>query len=122
MQTFTREKCRCSFQGRNRIVWVVFWQTVKLLSVSARFGLTVVEMGLGKTIQMLALIHSNIPEDIEVPKQSTALLPHEPKVHTIDYAPYTTLVIAPMSLLSQWESECDAASKPNTLKTMVYYA
>jgi DNA repair protein RAD5 len=79
-------------------------------------------MGLGKTIQMLALIHSNIPEGIEVPKQSTALLPHEPKLHTVDYAPYTTLVIAPMSLLSQWESECDAASKPNTLKTMVYYA
>ncbi|RPA82124.1 hypothetical protein BJ508DRAFT_238456 [Ascobolus immersus RN42] len=85
-------------------------------------GILADEMGLGKTIQMLALIHSNIPEGIEVPKQSNDLLPYEPKVHTIDYAPYTTLVVAPMSLLSQWESECDAASKPNTLKTMVYYA
>lgn len=36
-------------------------------------------------------------------------------------APFTTLVVAPMSLLAQWESEAEAASKPGTLKTLLYY-
>ena len=40
---------------------------------------------------------------------------------TVEAAPCTTLVVAPMSLLSQWESEAAKASKPGTLKTMVYY-
>lgn len=40
---------------------------------------------------------------------------------TVEPAPCTTLVVAPMSLLAQWESEAAKASKPGTLKTMVYY-
>lgn len=43
------------------------------------------------------------------------------KSSSVEAAPCTTLVVAPMSLLAQWESEATKASKPGTLKTMVYY-
>ena len=42
-------------------------------------------------------------------------------VDKIEEAPYTTLVVAPMSLLSQWQSEAEKASKPGTLKALMYY-
>src|SRR5271170_5849286 len=58
-------------------------------------------MGLGKTIEMLSLVHSvRAPRGTKNP---------------------TTLVIAPMSIISQWKSEADASSHPNTLKTLIYY-
>jgi DNA repair protein RAD5 len=60
-----------------------------------------VEMGLGKTIEMLSLIHSLRP-------------PRGTKNGT-------TLVIAPMSIISQWKSEADNSSNPGTLKTIIYY-
>ncbi|KAK8076670.1 SNF2 family domain-containing protein [Apiospora phragmitis] len=49
-------------------------------------------------------------------KNSTALVSSN-----VVAAPKTTLVIAPMSLLAQWQSEAEAASKERTLKSMVYY-
>jgi len=58
-------------------------------------------MGLGKTIEMLSLVHSmRAPPRTKNP---------------------TTLVIAPMSIISQWKSEADASSHPGTLKTLIYY-
>ncbi|KAF5130393.1 DNA repair protein RAD5 [Metarhizium anisopliae] len=36
-------------------------------------------------------------------------------------APCTTLVVAPMSLLSQWKSEAEKASKEGTMKIELYY-
>lgn len=51
---------------------------------------------------------ANLPR---LPKNSSAVAP----------APSTTLVVAPMSLLAQWESEAVKASKPGTFKAMVYY-
>jgi DNA repair protein RAD5 len=54
---------------------------------------------LGKTIEMLALIHTN-----PSPNHSKA-----------------TLVVAPMSLLGQWESELVAGSQPETLNIVSYY-
>ncbi|KAF2437529.1 hypothetical protein P171DRAFT_526764 [Karstenula rhodostoma CBS 690.94] len=85
-------------------------------------GVLADEMGLGKTIEMLSLIHTNrnevtksdpsIPKSLHrLPKNSAAAEP----------APYTTLVIAPMSLLAQWQSEAEKASKDGTLKVMLYY-
>lgn len=38
-----------------------------------------------------------------------------------ELAPCTTLVVAPMSLLAQWESEAIKASKSGALKTLLYY-
>ena len=89
-------------------------------------ALTCAEMGLGKTIEMLSLMHSH-RSDIsmqasEAGPSSVANLPRLPKnSSSVEPAPSTTLVVAPMSLLAQWESESVKASKPGTLKAMVYY-
>jgi DNA repair protein RAD5 len=58
-------------------------------------------MGLGKTIEMLSLIHT-----LRAPRET-----RNP----------TTLVIAPMSIIAQWKSEADSSSHPGTLKTIIYY-
>lgn len=89
-------------------------------------GILADEMGLGKTIQMLSLIHTHKSEA----SKSAALNPIDSvnqlsrlsnkSINVVD-APKTTLVIAPMSLLAQWQSEAEAASKEGTLKSMVYY-
>ncbi|KAI5292402.1 DNA helicase rad5, partial [Ascosphaera acerosa] len=62
-------------------------------------GILADEMGLGKTIEMMSLIHS----------------------HKLDPAAVTQWVVAPMSLLAQWESEALHASKHGTIKVQVYY-
>ena len=83
-------------------------------------------MGLGKTIEMLSLIHSHKPDiATQLTEDSSSSTPSLPRLpmssSTVEAAPSTTLVVAPMSLLAQWESEAAKASKPGTLKTMVYY-
>ena len=88
--------------------------------------LTCLEMGLGKTIEMLSLMHSHRSEVSQQASErslsSVANLPRLPKnSSSVEAAPCTTLVVAPMSLLAQWESEAAKASKAGTLKTMVYY-
>ncbi|CUS09742.1 unnamed protein product [Tuber aestivum] len=85
-------------------------------------GILADEMGLGKTVEMLSLIHTHRPEP-----PGSSLLPAgsfgrlQRQSEEVISAPFTTLVVAPMSLLAQWESEAEAASKPGTLKTLVYY-
>lgn len=89
-------------------------------------GVLADEMGLGKTIQMLALVHSHksetarnrIATGLTSVNQLTRLGANPTSV--VD-APCTTLVIAPMSLLSQWQSEAEKASKAGTIKTELYY-
>ena len=83
------------------------------------------EMGLGKTIEMLSLIHSHksdaASQAMETSSSATTL-PRLPKNSSvIRDAPCTTLVVAPMSLLAQWQSEAEKASRPGTLKTIMYY-
>ena len=85
-----------------------------------------IEMGLGKTIEMLSLMHSHRSEVALQASgnslNSVANLPRLPKnTSSVESAPCTTLVVAPMSLLAQWESEAAKASKAGTLKTLVYY-
>ncbi|KAK3944334.1 DNA repair protein rad5 [Diplogelasinospora grovesii] len=93
-------------------------------------GILADEMGLGKTIQMLSLVHTHRSDvAIKARQSGTALnsvnlLPRLPSVSTrngIVDAPCTTLVIAPMSLLAQWQSEAENASREGTLKSLVYY-
>nr|OQO27069.1 hypothetical protein B0A51_07410 [Rachicladosporium sp. CCFEE 5018] len=90
-------------------------------------GILADEMGLGKTIEMLALIHSHTsPEQraaLRSAKSETmATLPRLQKSSTeVVSAPATTLVVAPMSLLAQWQSEAEKASEDGTLKTLMYY-
>ncbi|KAH6670352.1 SNF2 family domain-containing protein [Plectosphaerella plurivora] len=91
-------------------------------------GILADEMGLGKTIQMLSLVHSHRADKAEEARKAAnstssvdgfARLTSSPA--TVLPAPCTTLVVAPMSLLSQWASEAEKASKEGTIKTMMYY-
>ncbi|KAI5251410.1 hypothetical protein E4T42_04291 [Aureobasidium subglaciale] len=87
-------------------------------------GILADEMGLGKTIEMLSLVHTHTSEfGLQGSRMSTVMdLPRSPKSSSgVARAPCTTLVVAPMSLLAQWQSEAEKASKPGTLKTLVYY-
>lgn len=85
-------------------------------------GILADEMGLGKTIEMMSLIHThrNVPPDAE--ETTVNNLPRLPSTtQAVVDAPYTTLVVAPMSLLSQWQSEAEKASTEGSLKTLLYY-
>jgi DNA repair protein RAD5 len=91
-------------------------------------GILADEMGLGKTIQMLSLIHSHRSEIAIAARQANdsatsvnnlRRLPSS--TATVVDAPCTTLVVAPMSLLAQWQSEAEQASNEGTLRSMVYY-
>lgn len=91
-------------------------------------GILADEMGLGKTIQMLSLIHSHKSDIALAAKQPGGSPPTVNKLRRLPAhmagivdAPCTTLVIAPMSLLAQWQSEAENASNEGTLKSMVYY-
>lgn len=89
-------------------------------------GILADEMGLGKTIEMLSLVHTH-RSDVAIqaperPSSSLATLPRLPmNSKSVVSAPCTTLVVAPMSLLAQWESEAVKASKSGTLRIMVHY-
>ncbi len=83
-------------------------------------------MGLGKTIEMLSLMHTHKSEvALHATESAISSVNHLPRLprnsSTVEKAPCTTLVVAPMSLLAQWQSEAENASKPGTMKTLVYY-
>lgn len=84
-------------------------------------GILADEMGLGKTIEMLSLVHSHAVEpNPQLMNGPTSVndLARMPNSAGVVPAPYTTLVVAPTSLISQWESE---ALKAGTLRVLVYY-
>ncbi|OAR00837.1 hypothetical protein LLEC1_06295 [Akanthomyces lecanii] len=91
-------------------------------------GVLADEMGLGKTIQMLSLVHSHKSEIARQARASNGgiatvnqLQRLSSSAATMVDAPCTTLVVAPMSLLSQWQSEAEKASKEGTIKIELYY-
>ncbi|QYT03261.1 Rad5p protein [Trichoderma simmonsii] len=89
-------------------------------------GILADEMGLGKTIQMLSLIHSHRSEASQQARSSpihglSQLQRLGKNSSNVLEAPRTTLVVAPMSLLSQWQSEAEKASLPGTMKIQLYY-
>lgn len=69
-----------------------------------RGGILADEMGLGKTIEMFSLIHTHISGVAEeaAAKSPVVRLPRPRTSTGLELAPCTTLVVAPMSLLSQW--------------------
>lgn len=91
-------------------------------------GVLADEMGLGKTIQMLSLMHthrSEIALKARAPVSNISSVNHLTRLgrnsESVLDAPCTTLVIAPMSLLHQWQSEAEKASKDGTMKIELYY-
>ena len=79
-------------------------------------------MGLGKTIEMLSLMHTNKSTTLARNDHLTsANLPRQKTSPSVEKAPNTTLVIAPMSLLAQWQSEAEKASVTGSMKSLMYY-
>ncbi len=91
-------------------------------------GVLADEMGLGKTIEMMSLIHTHKSEIAmkaeglnSAPTSVNSLTRLPANSADVEAAPCTTLVVAPMSLLAQWNSEAENASKEGTLRSMIYY-
>ncbi|CAE6386859.1 unnamed protein product [Rhizoctonia solani] len=90
------------------------------------------QVGMGKSIMMSSLIHTSRGTS-PTSSATTGTL----SAHTIISAfgkrkrpdpnnnqpvePYATLLVAPISLLSQWQSELDRSSHPDTLRTLVWH-
>ena len=104
-------------------------------SRGARGGILADEMGLGKTIMVAALIHAN--RDVAAHAEARPAAPAQ-GARALRQASLTaafrggrmrsgpiraraTLVVSPMSLLSQWRDELARASRPGTLRAEVYY-
>merc|ERR1711879_859638 len=100
-------------------------------------GLLCEEMGLGKTIISLALIHAQKPRDLSgYSTRDNIVVGHCKKVSKLRrdpvlqwvqfiekrvwYKTAATLIIAPCSLVGQWEKECDEKSE-GRLKWKRYY-
>ncbi|KZS91640.1 hypothetical protein SISNIDRAFT_456554, partial [Sistotremastrum niveocremeum HHB9708] len=91
------------------------------------------DVGMGKTIQMISLILTNrtYPPELEEADQELAAKNKKPlrlgKAFEVlgDRAPRkrtnSTLIIAPTSLLNQWETEIQRACERGTLKTLVWH-
>lgn len=86
-------------------------------------GMLCDEMGMGKTVELLALLHARMDEDKEwrvsdkeadwiAPRAATA----QPKRRRAG-----TLVVAPMSMLAQWRDEIATHSAPDSLRVVVHY-
>ncbi|GES74249.1 DNA repair protein rad5 [Rhizophagus clarus] len=96
-----------------------------------RGGILADEMGLGKTIEILSLIHSVKYPAIDPNQVDVVDLTEEIKPSTVrhvslsTYEAYpkikTTLIVCPMSLLSQWRDEVHNVSAPDTMTVEVYY-
>ncbi|KAF2666961.1 DNA repair protein, RAD5 [Microthyrium microscopicum] len=90
-------------------------------------GILADEMGLGKTIEVLSLVHSHRDESLPPAANRSNTINDLSRLHeptsalNVEPAPSTTLVICPMSLLSQWKSEAEKASSPGTVNVFVYY-
>ncbi|KAJ7242607.1 P-loop containing nucleoside triphosphate hydrolase protein [Mycena haematopus] len=85
----------------------------------------------GKTIELAALIHTNCAPDTERPAEDPAAGTKQ-RQQKLSNAfkkvarrkkppPSATLIVAPTSLLSQWESELKQCSKPGTLEVILWH-
>ena len=94
-------------------------------------------MGLGKTIEILSLIHAvkyptfdpnqfdsdviDLTVDTKPSTSKSILRPISSSTYEKYPAINTTLIICPMSLLSQWRDEVNNVSAHDTLSVEVYY-
>ncbi|KAJ7292782.1 RAD5-like protein [Mycena rebaudengoi] len=94
------------------------------------------DVGMGKTIELAALIHTNCAPDTERPAEDQDPAPggkhRQLKLNNAfknvsrrkekpGKAPSATLIVAPTSLLSQWADELKRCSKPGTVDVLVWH-
>lgn len=87
-----------------------------------RGGILADEMGLGKTIEILSLVHSNKMDKAELdgPEEAFSRLTTSSSAPTPRRSSPTTLIVCPMSLISQWRDET-INSSGGALTVEVYY-
>ncbi|RKP34364.1 SNF2 family N-terminal domain-containing protein, partial [Dimargaris cristalligena] len=85
-------------------------------------GILADEMGLGKTIEVLSLIHATFqPGDTHL-APSQPPLPHtDPSIGPDLIETPATLIVCPMSLMSQWRDEAKLFSQPGSIQVDIYY-
>ncbi|KAK5821945.1 DNA repair protein, RAD5 [Linnemannia elongata] len=87
-----------------------------------RGGILADEMGLGKTIEILSLVHSNKMDksELDAPEEAFSRLTTSSLAPTPRRSSPTTLIVCPMSLISQWRDET-INSSGGALTAEVYY-
>ncbi|KIY73614.1 hypothetical protein CYLTODRAFT_416990 [Cylindrobasidium torrendii FP15055 ss-10] len=99
---------------------------------TCRGGILADEMGMGKTIMLSALIHTNlVSEEDKAAAAASALSTKTQQLRLnaafksvkrrSNRAPSATLIVAPTSLLSQWAEEMERSSKPGAVKVLVWH-
>ncbi|KAI8919126.1 SNF2 family N-terminal domain-containing protein [Powellomyces hirtus] len=91
-----------------------------------RGGILADEMGLGKTLETLALIHTNRPTADDMAKSSADVYTFNRMLNAPTSTPSipqtrATLIVCPVSLLSQWRDEVTNRFTPGSLTCGVYY-
>lgn len=96
-------------------------------------GILADEMGLGKTVMMISLLHSHkydkgdvtiFKKQAEKKRKANAVKGQTGLNFSAKPAlkPAGNLIIVPVTLLAQWESEIELHSANRTLRTFIYYA
>jgi DNA repair protein RAD5 len=85
-----------------------------------RGGILADEMGLGKTIEILSLVHTNRMDRSTLDTTEEAFSRLSTTSSNVVRPSPTTLIVCPMSLLSQWRDEA-INSSDGSLKVAVYY-
>lgn len=93
-------------------------------------------VGMGKTIMISSLIHTNRGPDVTAGLLSANAQPSKSRQLKLDSAfraqsrssaakpskgPCATLIVAPTSLLNQWAEELERCSKQSSIKTLVWH-
>ena len=87
-------------------------------------GILADEMGLGKTVMMISLIltHPYTKNDDTIFKRNAEKKRKlNPGALNSALKPAGTLIVVPVTLLAQWESEFEVHCKPNSIRVFVYY-